>query len=281
MQYLKYPTKTMGISQNYNNSFSHYPHSHGSPKDFPIDETCGTSNRDYFYAPCDIVVKRIYGVGNKGTNTIWLESKEKVKLANGKESFVTIMVIHPNDDTLKNIKVGQTFKQGEKMFLEGNDGYATGYHFHISVSTSKFKDLKNNGWVKNNSGAWVISKNGIKPEEAFWIDHSFTKIKNSAGIKFKKFEIKEEQPSENSSNSSSNTPKNDKTTTDSTNTLYYSKTSYNGVSLVEALIQSKINHSFSYRSKIASKNGITDYKGSAVQNTKMLNLLKEGKLRKV
>lgn len=185
MQYLKYPVKTMGISQNYNGKYSHYGESHGNPCAYPIDDACSDSGRDYFYAPCDLVVKRVYGVGNGGTNTIWMESKEKVKLANGKESYVTIMVIHPNDDTLKSFKAGQTYKQGAKMFLEGKDGNATGYHFHIEVATCKFSELKNNGWVKNNKGYWVISNKAIKPEDAFYVDKSFTKIKNSAGLKFK------------------------------------------------------------------------------------------------
>lgn len=185
MQKLIYPTKIMGISQDYNNSFSHKPSSTGTPKSYPIDEACGDKNRDYFYAPCDLVIKRIYGVGNGGTNAIWLESINKVKLANNKELYITIMVIHPNDDTLKNFKVGQTFKQKDKMFLEGNDGNATGYHFHIEVATCKFSELKNNGWVQNSKGAWVISNNSIKPEEAFYVDKSFTTIKDNKGLNFK------------------------------------------------------------------------------------------------
>lgn len=256
MQYLIYPTKTMGISQNYNGKYSHYNNSHAKLKDYPIDETCGLSKRDYFYAPCDLKVKRIYGVGNKGTNTIWLESKNKVKLASGKESYITIMVIHPNDDTLKKIKVGQIFKQKEKMFLEGNDGHATGYHFHISVSTSRFKDLKNNGWIENDKKSWIISKNGIKPEQAFFVDKKFTKIKNSGGLKFKNLPVEKKVP-------------------------YYQKSNYKGDSIVKALNELKIDSSYSYRSKIALKNGIKNYQGTAEQNTKMLNLLKQGKLKKI
>lgn len=185
MQYLKYPTKTMGISQNYNGKYSHYDESHGNPSAYPIDEACGNTSRDYFYAPCDLIIKRIYGVGNKGTNTIWMESTGKVKLANSKESIVTIRVTHPEDEDLKKYKVGQTFKQGDKMFREGKDGNATGNHFHIEISTCAFNKLSNKGWIKNNKGAWVTSPNSIKPEEAFYIDKSFTTIKNSKGLKFK------------------------------------------------------------------------------------------------
>lgn len=185
MQYLKYPTKIMGISQNYNGKYSHYDESHGNPCAYPIDEACGSKSRDYFYAPCDLIIRRIYGLGNKGTNTIWMESISKVKLANGKESIVTIRVTHPEDEDLKKYRVGQTFKQGDKMFREGKDGNATGNHFHIEINTCSFSKLSGNGWLKNNKGAWVTSPNSIKPEEAFHIDKSFTTIKNSQGLKFK------------------------------------------------------------------------------------------------
>ena len=38
--YLIYPTKVMNITQNYSNSYSHAPHSQGTPADYPIDEAC-------------------------------------------------------------------------------------------------------------------------------------------------------------------------------------------------------------------------------------------------
>ena len=182
--YLIYPTKIMSITQNYSDNFSHKPNSTGKPiYDYPIDENCGSTGRDYFYCPCDeIVIKRIYGVGASGANTIWLQSTSKVVFANGEEDYCTILVTHPNDDTLKSLKVGQTFKRKEKMFLEGKDGNATGNHFHISVAKSKFVY---SGWKKNNLGAWCITGKPIKPEEAFFIDREFTTIKKTAGLKFK------------------------------------------------------------------------------------------------
>lgn len=183
--YLKYPTKVLALSQNYSDNYSHKISSTGKPASYPIDETCGDTGRDYFYAPCDLTIKRIYGVGNSGTNTIWFQSKSKVKLANGTESYVTIMVIHPNDDDLKKLKKGQLFKQGDKIMREGKDGNATGYHFHIECAACEFSKLKNSGWVKNSKSAWVISNNAIKPEDAFFIDPDFTKIKQAKGLKFK------------------------------------------------------------------------------------------------
>lgn len=255
MQYLKYPTKIMKISQNYNDAYSHINASHGTPKSYPIDETCGTTGRDYFYAPCDLIIKRIYGVGNSGTNTIWLESTDKVIFADGTSNYATIMVIHPNDDTLKNLKVNQVFKQGEKMFLEGNDGKATGYHFHIEIAKNKFSELKNNGWVKNSKNSWVLAGNTVKPEKAFWIDREFTVINNSLGLTFKDLETANEE-------------------------IFFEIPSYNGKSIVDALKKISIDSSFSNRSKIAKKNNINLYIGNSSQNLKLLSLLKDGKLLK-
>lgn len=64
-------------------------------------------------------------------------------------------------------------------------------------------------------------------------------------------------------------------------TSYYPKSSYTGVSLVEALKKAGISSSYAFRTKIASANGIKNYTGTASQNTTLLDLLKTGKLIKV
>ena len=61
---------------------------------------------------------------------------------------------------------------------------------------------------------------------------------------------------------------------------YFKKTSYSGKSFVDALKNRGVNSSMSFRKKIASANGIKNYTGSAKQNTKLLNLMKKGKLIK-
>ena len=61
---------------------------------------------------------------------------------------------------------------------------------------------------------------------------------------------------------------------------YFAKYSGKSASIVTALNSLKINSSLDYRKKIAKANGISDYKGTSAQNTKLLNLLKSGKLIK-
>ena len=64
------------------------------------------------------------------------------------------------------------------------------------------------------------------------------------------------------------------------NNIYLSNTSYKGTSLVDALNEIKVDSSYNYRSKLALKNNISNYKGTSEQNITMLNLLKKSKLIK-
>ena len=61
---------------------------------------------------------------------------------------------------------------------------------------------------------------------------------------------------------------------------YYPRYSGTTGSIVTALNSLKISSTFANRTKIAKANGIKDYSGTAAQNTKLLNLLKQGKLIK-
>ena len=62
--------------------------------------------------------------------------------------------------------------------------------------------------------------------------------------------------------------------------VYYLKYKGKSKSLVDALKSLSINPSKSNRKRIATLNGVKNYTGSAMQNTRLLNLLKKGKLIK-
>ena len=62
--------------------------------------------------------------------------------------------------------------------------------------------------------------------------------------------------------------------------VYYPRYKGKSSSIVDALKSLSINPSKSNRKRIATLNGVKNYKGSASQNTKLLNLLKKGKLIK-
>lgn len=192
--YLTYPCKVMRITQNYLGKTSHYPHTVGSPKDYPIDEGGKDTGKDAIYCPCDkMKVKRVFGVGAGGTNTIWLESTEKVDFADGTRDFFTMLITHPDDADLRYIGVGQIFLRGQAITKEGKNG-ATANHLHISGGKGK---CRGSGWEKNSKGKWVLTTmcGTFKPEELFYIDPDFTNVLSKGNINFKTLpEEKEYKP---------------------------------------------------------------------------------------
>ena len=62
-------------------------------------------------------------------------------------------------------------------------------------------------------------------------------------------------------------------------TKYLSNKNYKGFSIVDALNQINVDSSFDNRSRLAKINEIKNYKGTSIQNTNMLNLLKQGILK--
>lgn len=186
--YLTYPCKVMRITQSYTGTTSHLPHTIGNLKSYPIDEGCSDGGREGFYCPCDeVVIKRIYGVGTGGTNTIWIESTSPVDFADNTKDYVCGKIIHSNDSDIKKLKVGQKFKRGQLICYEGTDG-ASGNHFHLSFGKGK---ITGNGWKKNSKGKYCLTCTGgaEKPEKLFYIDPKFTKILNTKGLKFKELKV--------------------------------------------------------------------------------------------
>ena len=60
---------------------------------------------------------------------------------------------------------------------------------------------------------------------------------------------------------------------------YLSNTNYTGVSIVDALKEIGVDSSYQYRARLAEVNDISNYHGTAEQNTRMLELLKNGRLK--
>lgn len=186
---LIYPLKNMRITQGYNGSTSHYKHSHSADGiiDYSLDDgEIDGGNNDYFYAPCTLRITNTY---TTGTNSFWWESVDEVLLANGKKAKVCGHVVHCPDSSFRNLRIGQIFKQGERVAQEGKDG-ATGYHFHHAVGLGRCKKLSgcSNPWKKNRAGAYVLTQTGdaIKPEHAYFVNTKFTKIINGGNLNWVK-----------------------------------------------------------------------------------------------
>ena len=62
---------------------------------------------------------------------------------------------------------------------------------------------------------------------------------------------------------------------------YLSNTNYTGVSIIDALKEVGVDSSYQYRARLAEVNNISNYHGTAEQNIKMLELLKNGRLKSV
>ena len=72
---------------------------------------------------------------------------------------------------------------------------------------------------------------------------------------------------------------NDNTIMSKLENRYLKNKTYKGQSIVDALKEINIDSSYNYRANLAKLNDIDNYKGTVEQNTKLLNLLKEGKLK--
>ena len=69
----------MRITQNPYGNTSHHNHNLGDPKDYPIDSAGVDGTQSACFAPVDMKITAIKGIGSSATNTLWLVSTEKVK----------------------------------------------------------------------------------------------------------------------------------------------------------------------------------------------------------
>ena len=168
--------ETIRITQNYNGKTSHYNHSHGSPADYPIDMAGADGGQSCYFAPVDMKVTAIKGVGSSTTNTVWLVSTEKVKTPTF-EDVVFMSLTHWNDSAMK-WKVGDIVRAGDIITWEGTDG-ASGNHLHC-VYGRGYSD----NWIQNSKGSWVDTGDNKKPEEVCYIYDGFSKTVDTCGINF-------------------------------------------------------------------------------------------------
>ena len=248
-----FPMKVMNISQNYNQG-NHIPHWKGAEKgrkDYPIDICGKDSGRDILYAPCDCKITFIQAKNDLNwTNKMILVSTCKIETVKYGTKQIFFKCVHfPYSNVAKyGLKVGKTFRQGEPFCTEGKDNHCTGNHIHFTCGIG-YADKS----VVNRNGKWVANGDNKYPENILWVDTDFTLIKNAGSLKwhvYKKEIVK-----------------------------YYKKCSSKYNSIVDALASIKVDSSFKHRKQIAKANGIKLYVGTAKQNSTLLKLLKEGKLK--
>jgi len=156
--------------------------------------------------------------------------------------------------TIPNIK-------GLLVWMDGHIGVYDGskYSYECTVSGGTFRIIKTvaktRGWTNWGKCAFIsyISDTSSKPKQ------------------------EPAKPSKPKENRPTSKPINSKTNT----TKYYKACASKYSSIVLALNSIKVDSSYKHRKKIAEKNGIKNYKGTAKQNIELLNKLKKGKLIKV
>ena len=192
-----------------------------------------------------------YGTNGKKIAQYAIEDGYVFAAQRAKDSALYVWVIYPRIkkaflhyhlDSYK-VRAGQSVKSGTLLGYTGKTGKATGVHLHLGI-----RDLTrlNDTQIKHMTWALLQSCAYIDPEKLYYTAPSASTSK----------------PTQTGSAS------------------YYPKYTGKSVSLVDALKSLKIDSSFSNRKKIAVKNGIKAYLGTAKQNTQMLTLLKQGRLKK-
>ncbi len=213
-----------------------------------------------------VAVKGFKGTNNYSKGLDTYGNYVKVKQDNGK----TALYAHMKYGSIK-VNEGQYVQKGDVIGSMGATGNAYGKHLHLEI---KNENNVNENPIDSLNGPSEASNNVQDDSSADGKDESSSEpVSNKA----------ENNINESSSNNTVNDNaviENDVEKDDSSSYEYLSAIGYSGGSIVDGLKFCGSESSFEYREKLALLNGIDNYRGSYFQNVKLLNLLKEGKLKK-
>jgi hypothetical protein len=151
-----FPMQCVNISQGPGGSYSHK----GSNAVDNIGATAGVVEN--VFAPFTGKIVKIYGP----TNSVWLESCNKVMFADGTIDYMTVSFTHDMD--ISNLKLGMVIPKGTVFYQEGTkspSSKVTGVHLHFECGKGKYTSP---GWYQNSYGTWMIY-NSIEPHKALFL----------------------------------------------------------------------------------------------------------------
>ena len=209
----------------------------------------------------ETVVNNVKGSNHKSKGLATYGNFVKIKQDDGK----TALYAHMKYGSVK-VKKGEYIKKGTAIGTIGETGNAYGKHLHL--------EIHNQNNVKENPTI-TLNKSVAIPQEPANIE----KKENKENITTSNNSVNNKSinhPTTNNQSISNNKVLNNHTN----NSEFLSAKNYHYGSIVDALKSINIDSTYNYRKKLAKANNITNYHGSYSQNIKMLNLLKEGKLKK-
>ena len=176
--YAVFPMHYLRITQSWDKG-NHIPHwDNANYKDYPVDLGGSDGGRDYLYAPVDMKVVALNGIGSSTvSNKVFLESVNKVVTPKYGTTKIFMTAVHFNDSDVSKfgIKVGKIYKRGEPICFEGVET-ATANHLHFTCGIGSATKS-----IENNNGKWVTKGDCKKPEEIFFIDKKFNNVINLGG----------------------------------------------------------------------------------------------------
>lgn len=203
------------------------------------------------------IVNNVKGTDHKSKGLDTYGNYVKIKQKNGK----TALYAHMKYGSIK-VNKGQYIEKGTVIGTIGETGNAYGKHLHLEIQTSN--NVKENPIISLNA---QVDNTSVTEKQTKNIPTSQNSIQNNNHTKHTP-KIEETIKQENISSSN-------------TSNEYLNAKNYKHGSIVDALKSIGINSSYNYRKKLAQANNIKNYHGSYFQNIQMLNLLKQGKLKKV
>lgn len=223
-------------------------------------------------------------------NTVTTNNKN----ARGTASYGNFVKIKHDDGTkslyahLKpgsvSVKTGERISEGDKIGTMGNTGNAHGVHLHFEIRNSDETRVNPANYMANKKQEeLVLEKSEIVSDS---ID---SEVKSNAPIPSLDNELTMNVTGSDSINNKGISKSSNSSDVVASNSLdsnnvesgYIGNPSYKHGSIVDGLKLIGIDSSFDYRTLLAHANGIDDYHGTYSQNVYLLNLLKQGKLKKV